>query len=228
LPVSEHDRHVGFANDDRACGFKAFDGGRRSRTVRLRERGQAPGVGGSAIRERFLDCDGQAMKRAEQVLARTRFICLLGPRNCLLAILPNDRVQLRIVAIDPLKRHVHELGRRYRLPSDRVGRFARGQERRREITRFHNEPALYDAPVHSLGPRTKERTKHQELRAREQRGTNIPRPRPDNPGLPVLLDGVTEPADRAADGKKGERRAFWQAKHAREHRQDEIDRGPFV
>ena len=37
LPIAEHDGHVGFPDDDGACGFQTLDGDRRSRAVRILE-----------------------------------------------------------------------------------------------------------------------------------------------------------------------------------------------
>jgi len=58
---------------------------------------------------------------------------VLRARQRLLSILPDDRIHSWVVAIDPLKRHVHELARRDFLLAQGVGGFCHGCERRFEI-----------------------------------------------------------------------------------------------
>ena len=111
LPVTEHDRHVGLADDDGACRFETLDGNRRAGALHVLERRQAPGVRRALIGECLLDRDRHAVEGPPRLALSQRFVRLPCARDCLLAKLPDDRVDLRVVEVDPPKREVQQFGR---------------------------------------------------------------------------------------------------------------------
>jgi hypothetical protein len=63
------------------------------------------------------------VKCAEQVTPGKRFVCLPRVRHRPVPVLPHDRIQRGVVAIDPLKHQIREFARRDFLRAYGVGCF---------------------------------------------------------------------------------------------------------
>ena len=121
LPVPQHHRHVGFSDHDRARGLQPFDRDSGPRTERVRKLRQAPCIGRVSISERFFYGDRHAVQRPPNLSLPERLVRQPRARHRLFACLPDNRVDLWIAGVHPLKRLVHQFGGRNALGSNCFG-----------------------------------------------------------------------------------------------------------
>ncbi len=126
LPVGQHHRHVALAEQRHARIDHALrQHGGRLRDVVLHRR-QAPGGGRARDLKALLDGHRHAVQRPEALPLLQRGVGGFRALARLLAVHPDDRVELRIVCLDAAEEVIEQFERAQLLAADERGKLGRG------------------------------------------------------------------------------------------------------
>jgi hypothetical protein len=120
LPIGEHQRDVGLAEEHHARLFETLDRERAGVGHVGFERWIAPRGGRASNVVALLDGHGHTMQRSPDLALSERRIGSLGALSRPLAVLPYDRVELRVESIDACQEMLEHLARADFLAADQM------------------------------------------------------------------------------------------------------------